>query len=165
MMQTILEIKEKLLCGTRLEFECELLSRGQGEAVVLYRLPRAGELEGVYLSEGAVSVGYFWEDRPYNVYHFVAADGQTLALYINISDSTQISVDTLHWRDLIVDLMIEPGGACRVLDEHELPDQLDADLRLQITSATELLVTNAQTLLDEMTLRSRKLLKDVISKP
>lgn len=158
MMQTILEIKEKLLCGSRLEFECELLERKENEAVVLYRLPKSGDLEGIHLPEGALSVGYFWQDRAYNVYHFVTAEGETLALYVNISDSTRIDEAQLYWRDLVLDILIHPDGECRVLDEEEIPAGIDITLLRYIHVSKAQLLAAPGDLLQEIEGRSRQLL-------
>jgi len=158
-MQTILEIKEKLLCGSRLQFECELLERDKRQAVVLYRLPKAGDLHGVHLPEGALSVGYFWQDRAYNVYHFVAAGGETLALYINISDSTRIDETRLYWRDLVLDILIRPDGECQVLDEEEIPAGIDITLLRYIQVNKAQLLAAPQNLLQEIESRSRQLLQ------
>lgn len=124
---SIKEIKFTL-DGMQKEFDCELLTRGHGEAVVIYRMPRDVQLEDVLLRKNTVSLGYFWEDRPYNVYHWVDPLQDTVALYFNIADGTRISQRSIEWRDLTVDVLITPDGRCRVLDEHELPVDIDAGL-------------------------------------
>ena len=105
------------------------------EAVVIYRMPRAMLLEDVQLAQGTVSYGYFWRDRPYNAYHWVDDDKHTLALYFNIADRTRIGHDTIEWRDLTVDVLLTPDGRCRVLDEDELPADLEPGLRRYIDDA------------------------------
>lgn len=124
---SIKEIKSTL-GGTSKEFDCELLTRDRGEAVVIYRMPQDVKLEDVLLSKDTVSLGYFWEDRPYNVYHWIDPRQDTVALYFNIADGTRISRQSIEWRDLTVDVLITPDGRCRVLDEHELPVDIDAGL-------------------------------------
>ncbi len=124
---SIKEIKSTL-DGRHKEFDCELLTRGHGEAVVIYRMPRDVQLEDVLLRKDTVSLGYFWEDRPYNVYHWIDPLQDTVALYFNIADSTRISQRSIEWRDLTVDVLITPDGRCRVLDEQELPADIDAGL-------------------------------------
>ncbi len=125
--KSIKEIKSTL-GGIRKEFDCELLTRGPAEAVVIYRMPRDVQLEDVLLSKDTVSLGYFWEDRPYNVYHWIDPLQDTVALYFNIADGTRISQQSIEWRDLTVDVLITPDGRCRVLDEHELPSDIEAGL-------------------------------------
>ncbi len=99
MMQKITEIKEKLN-GQRMEFECAVLELGADEAVVLFRSDESYYVEDVLVPSGSLSVGYFWTGRFYNIYHWVSVEGETLALYINISDRTRITPQQLSWRGL-----------------------------------------------------------------
>jgi Protein of unknown function (DUF402) len=108
--RAIVEPKETL-AGERRRFACRLLASGPVEAVVPYRLPRAGQVGDVALPRGTLSLGYFWEARSFNAYHWVAPGGGTLALYVNIADRTRIGRATIAWRDLSVDLLITPTGA------------------------------------------------------
>jgi predicted RNA-binding protein associated with RNAse of E/G family len=124
---SITEIKTTLL-GERKTFACELLQATASDAVVVYRMPADHQLEDILLRKGTLSLGYFWQDRPYNAYHWIDAQLQTIALYFNVSDSTIISTESIAWRDLMVDVLITPGGHCRVLDEDELPADIDAEL-------------------------------------
>ena len=128
---TITEIKHTL-AGERKTFDCELLQRSAGEVVVIYRMPRDVQLEDILLRRGTVSLGYFWADRPYNAYHWIDERLDSVALYFNISDRTRIGEQSIEWRDLAVDILISPDGRCRVLDEDELPADLDAALRAYI---------------------------------
>ena len=132
--QTIVEIKTTL-SGERKEFQCELLRESTGEAVVIYRMPRDVQLEDVLLPKDTISVGYFWERKSFNAYHWIDDRKDTLALYFNICDSTRISTSLIEWRDLVVDVLMTPDGRCRVLDEHELPEKLE-DGMLQYIEST-----------------------------
>lgn len=127
----ITEIKTTLL-GERKTFACELLQATANDAVVVYRMPADRQLEGILLRKGTLSLGYFWQDRPYNAYHWIDAQQQTVALYFNVSDNTIISAEAIAWRDLMVDVLITPDGRCRVLDEDELPVDIDTELRQYI---------------------------------
>lgn len=133
--QTILEVKETL-AGQRREFRCELVKLDRDELVVSYRSPVAGEVAGVALPAGTLSLGYFWETRPYNVYHWLGPDSTTLGLYFNISDTTRITSRQVSWRDLVVDVLVTPDGRCQVLDEDELPHDIEPKLRQRIDITT-----------------------------
>ena len=124
-------------------------------------MPADLELEGVLLPAGTVSLGYFWEDRPHNAYHWVDDNGQTLALYFNICDRTHISSQQIAWRDLSVDILITPDQRCRVLDEDELPDDLDPSLLTRINDTRDSLCADPARLLQEFARRSRALLAEV----
>ena len=153
----IVEVKTTL-AGERKEFSCELLKRAEGELAVIYRMPRDVQLEDLLLPKNSISIGYFWENRPYNVYHWIGDQRQTLALYFNICDNTHISADQVTWRDLTVDVLITPDLRCRVLDEDELPDDLDHDLRTYIETARDALCADPKRLLFEFEDRRQVLL-------
>ena len=140
-MTSITEMKTTLL-GERKTFECELLQATASDAVVVYRMPADHQLEDILLRKGTLSLGYFWQDRPYNAYHRIDAQQQTIALYFNVSDNTIISAESIAWRDLMVDVLITPDGRCRVLDEDELPADIKADLRHHIESTRDQLCHN-----------------------
>ncbi len=156
---SIVEIKTTL-AGERKEFDCELLKFTRGEVVVIYRMPRDVQLEDLLLPKDSISIGYFWENRAYNAYHWIDEQSQTLALYFNICDNTRVSRQQVAWRDLTVDVLITPDLRCRVLDEDELPDDLDSDLRAHIESARDALCVDPAHLLQEFEARRRELLPE-----
>ena len=124
-------------------------------------MPSDHQLEDLLLRKGTLSLGYFWEGRPYNAYHWVGDNQQTLALYFNICDSTHISPEQVAWRDLTVDVLITPDQRCRVLDEDELPDDLDRDLLSHINTTRDLLCAEQQQLVREFEASSRTLLMEI----
>ncbi|TNF08791.1 MAG: DUF402 domain-containing protein [Gammaproteobacteria bacterium] len=145
----VLEIKETL-SGERLKFCCDVVDRGQNWLVVLYIVPEEVVLDSVKIPRGTLSFGYFWEDRPYNAYHFVGSQGQTLALYCNVSDSTCIREDKIYWRDLMVDVLVFPDGTGRVLDINELPESLSVILADSILDTATTLIATRYSLLTEL---------------
>jgi len=153
----ITEIKTTL-DGKQHRFECELLHRRAGEAVVVYRMPRDHLLEDILLREGTLSLGYFWQGKPFNAYHWIDERLDTVALYFNIADSTRIGEHEVAWRDLAVDVLIEPGGRCRVLDEDELPPDLDPRLLVTIHAARDDLCRRPLSLLGEYDKLTRSLM-------
>ena len=71
-LPAILEIK-RTLDGREKRFDCRLLTLAADarHAAVLWVAPAAMHVHGVDLPAGTVSVGHFWTDRPYNVYHWL----------------------------------------------------------------------------------------------
>lgn len=126
-LQAFVEIKHRL-DGSIQRFECQPVHVSDREAVILHRRSSEGRVADLVLPAGSLTFGYFWMDRPYNVYHFVTEAGETLGIYFNICDQTEIGAEVLSWRDLIVDLLATPDGRCRVLDAEELPEDLDEPL-------------------------------------
>ena len=156
-IQRITEIKSTL-GGERKTFDCELLAHNPGEVVVIYRMPRDVQLEDVRLRKGTISLGYFWQDRPYNAYHWIDEKNATVALYFNIADGTRISQQAIEWRDLTVDVLITPDGRCRVLDEDELPADIDAGLLAYINQTRDELCREPLSRLDEYDKLTRSLI-------
>ena len=148
---TIIERKTRL-DGSREEYRCEPLSLESGRRAVLrYALERDWVVAGSTISvpKGAVTVGHYWADRPYNVYHWLVG-GRTLAYYCNIATDTVIAADLVAYTDLVVDVLLRPSGAAEVLDEDELPDDLAPAHRLQIAKALEVLIANPRFLIREI---------------
>ena len=133
--QPFREIKHRL-DGSVKRFECFPVQRAQDEVVLLHKRSEEGRVDDLVLPAGSLTFGYFWTQRHYNVYHFVTETGQTLGMYFNLCDQTEISEEAVSWRDLIIDLLVTPDGRCRVLDAEELPPDLSTELK-QLISETE----------------------------
>ncbi len=133
-LPTILEIK-RTLGGARKEFRCRLVERQSDRAIVLFVADRAYQVPGLALPPGTVTLGHFWPGRPYNVYHWMQPSGTTLAHYFNLATDTSIDAETIRWTDLTLDVLVQPGTPPVVLDEDELPADLDPDTRSRIDAA------------------------------
>jgi len=115
----LLEVK-RTLAGEEKRFDCRVLARAAQRVVVLFVAPQAMNVHGVELPAGTATFGHFWEDRPYNVYHWLRPrDGAALGVYANLADDTRLTGDTLAWLDLIVDVLVLPGREAILLDEDE----------------------------------------------
>ena len=112
----VVEIK-RTLAGAEKRFACRLLEGDAHTAVLLWIAPGAMNVHGVELPAGTISFGHFWDDRSYNVYHWLGPAGHTLGYYFNIADETLISPGRLEWLDLAVDVLATPGGRLDVLDD------------------------------------------------
>ena len=145
----VLEIK-RTLRGVEKRFECRLLTSGTGHAVVLWIAPEPMHVHGVDLPAGTVSFGHFWEGRGYNVYHWLDPAGKTLGYYFNIADETCISAEVIAWRDLVLDVLMTPDGRCDVLDEDELPPDLDPALRARVEAGLRAILDNTASVLAEV---------------
>ena len=151
---TIREVKSSLLDKPDHAFDCELVAvettAGVAAAIILYRMPRAITIFGIDMPEGSFTLGYFWQDRPYNVYHWLDPDERTLAYYANVADRTAITATTIAWRDLVVDVLVRPNGSVEVLDEDELPADLPPPIARRIAYARDALVDGAAALAAEI---------------
>ena len=125
-------------------------------ALVRYVTERDRPLEGtdLVLRKGTVTVGHFWTDRPYNVYHWLDG-GKTIALYVSIATDTTITPAAIAYRDLVVDVLIRPSGALEILDEDELPPTIEPRDRLAIAKALETCITEGRRLSAEIERETR----------
>ena len=145
----ILETKATLE-GLRKEFHCRKLRSGQSAVTVLFISETAMQVAHLELPPGTVTFGHFWAQLPYNLYHWMSADGLTVGHYFNIADRTHIAHDTLSWRDLKVDVLCRPGIAPEILDEDELPADLAPTLRTYVEQGVGALLAALPALLPEV---------------
>lgn len=147
----VIEVKTRL-DGSRAEFTCDALALEPGRRAVLRYVTdrewRAGAAE-LAVPSGTVTVAHYWVDRPYNVYHWLTG-GRTLAYYCNVAADTQVEEGRVSYLDLTVDVLLRTSGAIEILDEDEVPADLDARYRKAIADALETLVTSPKRLMAEI---------------
>lgn len=143
--------------GLQKEFHCRKLRSGQSAVTVLFVSETAMRVAHLELPAGTVTFGHFWAHLPYNLYHWMSADGLTVGHYFNIADRTHIAQDTLSWRDLKVDVLCRPGLSPEILDEDELPADLTPVLRAYVAegvaavmAALPVLTLESETAADEL---------------
>jgi len=151
----ILEVK-RTLDGREQRFLCRLVEGDQRQAVVLFVAPAAMHVHGIDLPAGTVTFAHFWTGRAYNVYHWLDARSGTIAFYFNLADRTVIEPARLEWRDLTVDVLATPAGRVDVLDEDELPHQLDAVTRAYIADGKRSILADPRGLMAEIEGRTRE---------
>ena len=152
----VIERKTRL-DGSSVEFACAGLAIDPGRSAVLgYTLDRDWSVAGgiITVPRGAVTIGHFWVDRPYNVYHWLV-DGRTLAYYVNVSAPPRIATAAVEWLDLAVDILVRPDASFLVLDEDEVPPDIDPAHRRTIARALEAVVTSPRGFAREIESASR----------
>lgn len=156
-LTSIIEIKRRLV-GQEERFDCLRLA-GNAEHVVVLWIARAPmHVHGVDLPAGTISFGHFWTGRFYNVYHWVDAERRTtIGFYFNLADQTHIGGGELEWRDLVVDVLATPAGRLEVLDEHELPEVLDAETAAHIADGKAAILAAPPKVMAEIEAASRAL--------
>lgn len=152
------EIKHKLN-GERMQFECRLLERSERHAVLLYRIPEGVQVGGLALPAGTTTYAHYWTDRPFNVYHWVAPDGNTLAYYVNLGDTVAFREDEVEWRDLAVDILRTPDGRTQVLDTDELED-VPPGLRRKITAIRDQVLAELDEVVNEVAAATAQLRRE-----
>jgi predicted RNA-binding protein associated with RNAse of E/G family len=158
----VVEIK-RTLTGAEKRFDCRLLAGDAHHAVVLWIAPEPMHVHGVDLPAGTISFGHFWADRHYNVYHWVDASRRTIGFYFNLADRTQISAETLEWRDLVIDVVATPDGRLDVVDEDELPAAVDPEVAAHIADGRAAILGAPARLMAEIEAASSALYAEVFS--
>jgi predicted RNA-binding protein associated with RNAse of E/G family len=145
------------LDGTVVEYACDAVVVEPGRrAVVRYVSDQDRAIEGTDLvvRKGTVTIGHFWVDRPYGVYHWLDAN-RTVALYVNVATDTKIDANEIAYTDLVIDVLLRPGGAIEILDEEEIPPALEPRYRLAIAKALEVCVTEGRRLVSDIERETR----------
>ena len=163
-LHPVVEIKTTL-AGVEKRFDCLRLSGNRDRAVLLWVAREPMHVHGVDLPAGTISFGHFWTDRPYNVYHWIDPQQQTIGFYFNVSDRTRIADDRLEWRDLVIDVLATPAGRLEVLDEDELPPVVDPAAAAQIARAKAAILGAPAALMAEIETASRALYPLVFPPP
>ena len=122
----LVEERKHKLDGRTLIYPCVGLELGPGRAVLCYRIDRDTEVAdgALHLPAGTCTYAVFWTDRPYNVYHWCDARGETIAYYCNAATETEVAPEAVEWLDLEADVLITPDRCPRVLDLEEVPAHL-----------------------------------------
>jgi hypothetical protein len=152
---TVIEVKRRL-DGSERRYPCEAAEIADDHAVLLYRITGAGRVAEVALPPGTLTVAYYWTGRPYNVYHWIAPSGETLAYYFNLSGPVRLGRDRLEWEDLEVDVLVTPDGRVQVLDDDAVPAAAAPRLP-EIARARERVLADWPTVTGEVERASRGL--------
>jgi len=152
----VLELK-RTLDGREKTFRCQLIDGDRDHAVLLFISSSPMHVHGVDLPAGTVTFGHFWTGRFYNVYHWMDRRRATIGFYFNLSDETVIGDGRIEWRDLTLDVLALPSGRIEVLDEDELPSDLDATTRAHIGEGRQAILADPLSLMDEIERRSNAL--------
>jgi predicted RNA-binding protein associated with RNAse of E/G family len=136
-----------------------LLVESGVRAVILCSIDEPEVVAGgrITLEQGTLSLGYFWFERPYNVYHWLYG-GKTLMHYINIGRFHSLNDSSLVWDDYAVDVLAHPDGRVEVIDEDEIPQTVDSATRELIADATAAVLRDLDALVVEVENETRELL-------
>jgi len=152
---------KKTYFGESKVFDCDLVYKDdeQREVVIAYRPEKTMHFVGVEFPIGSVSLGYYWKNRNYNVYHWKDLRGKTLLFYFNISKDTRIQENSVTWLDLIVDIAVKPEESPIVLDEDEVPKNIEPQDKRIIETTKKQILDNIKSFTDEIEARTASILK------
>jgi hypothetical protein len=144
-------IEKKLtLSGSVQAFSCELVLLRRGFGVLRYVIDRAYDINGIRLQPGDVTCALYWEDRPYTLYVWQLQRDADRLYYFNIADSISLRPAEFIWRDLTLDVLIDGRGRATLLDDHELPPDLDEGLAGYIRAAVDHVMTQHPDIIREV---------------
>ena len=146
--------RKRYLDGREETFACQLVTLEKGFGILKYVLTRAWQVRDLTLPPGTVTYAFYWTARPYNLYWWQDQGGATLGYYFNLADGVRLSPQAFVWRDLVVDVLVQPATSgeawqVHVLDEDELPAALDQDLQAYVASATAQLLQDYPNVIRE----------------
>ncbi len=118
-------------------FQCELIYLSRECGILKYVTERAHSTGDLFLPAGTVSYGFFFRDEPFVLYRWFSPQGKLIGDYFNVADKIRISEKEFFWRDLFVDVLVRPSGKVDILDENEVPNNLEESLLAYIQNAKE----------------------------
>lgn len=150
--------KKLTLSGKLYSFECELLYLSNGFGALKYVIDREYNVGGITLRPGDITYAFYWTDRPYTLYIWHLSRNRVIH-YFNIADSISLPPTEFVWRDLAVDILIDSDRKISVLDEDELPADLDFELSRYIHAAKSAVLLNHDNIVREADCFVNKLLE------
>ena len=141
-----------------------LLLKAQNHHVVLFHeimdsfTMKTGPIE-LTIPIGSYTIAYYWKERPYNLYIWRDNEGNYLGSYFNIVRNTYMADKLLSFEDMIIDILVLPGGAHFILDEEELPVPLEQFESGSVKRALNSLLDSMDILLSQIIEESGKLYK------
>jgi hypothetical protein len=123
-----LERKQKADGSVR-EYRCTLAYQGGALTVVRFPMQRGGAIFAtpVVIPSGSVSFGFFWTNRPYNLYRMVTAQGEVIAHRFDAVADVRIGRGELSYRDLVLDWWALPDGTLLAEDTDEFQELVQSD--------------------------------------
>ncbi len=112
--------------GSVHEYVCDLVFASEELLVIVYVMNRGGTLPGIGLPvpPGSVSYGYFWRERPYNLYRMKRPDGSIIAHRIDAVTGVGWTEGVLEYRDVVLDWWLPATGGLIAEDQDELEDAI-----------------------------------------
>ena len=111
--------------GENVIADCYLQQLGNGDGVLKYYFKDTWDVDGLILHPPMYTLGYYSEHKPYNVYCWFNESDKLVAYYFNIVDQTKLRSNVFEFRDLIVDVLVYPDLQFSILDEDEIPGNMD----------------------------------------
>ncbi len=83
---------------------------------------------------------------------------RTAGVYFNIGETSEISAERVAWNDYAVDVVVTPDGTTRVVDEEELPPDVNVAVRELVATTRARILAGVTSLVREVEAEARRLL-------
>ena len=143
--------RKQLLGGGEQSFDCELVRLVERHSILKYTIHRERMVGTLKLAPGTVTFGFYWTDRPYTLYKWLSSSVVELGNYFNVADSVRLSPDQVVWRDLFLDVLVLPSGQVEVLDEDEIPGNVDNGILDYIAASKHLILSRNKEIIKSTT--------------
>ena len=113
--------------GTLKSYQCNLVYQHNNLRVLSFVMPTGstGFKTPISIPEGTISYGYFWLQRPYNIYRMKHND-KVIAHRFDAISGLYYTSDSVWYRDLVLDWWLTPKGELIEEDRKELQNMLEA---------------------------------------
>ncbi len=139
-----------MLSGELHEYHCDLALFTDTFGVFRYIIDREYHVDGITLHPGEVTTAFYWTNRPYTLYTWRHDKPGWEIYYFNIADRVSLARTEFVWRDLVVDILVDEHKKVHILDEDELPSDLNPELRDYIERAKHHLLTHYHQIIAEV---------------
>lgn len=122
------EIREtkRRLEGREETFICRALKITPWRAIIQFVSPTESYRAGFAIPAGAVTYGFFWRSRSYNLYRILAPHGELIAHRFDVITDVRLRPQRrqVEYLDLLLDVWVAPDGTATVEDEDEVEDHV-----------------------------------------
>lgn len=125
MLPAVEEVKHNL-DGSTERFDCRLVHRETGYAVLGYVSDRPYTVAGTELPAGSLTIGHYRPGNDYVLWEMYTPRAEMLGCYIHLCGEINLSDERVEWRDMTVDVWLGSDGRSEILDEDELDRSLTA---------------------------------------
>ena len=150
--------------GSERTYACRLVYRAPALVVVRFTLEAGGEFfrTPIAIPAGALSDGWFWTARPYNLYRMRNPGGQVIAHRFDAVAGVLIGDHEVAYRDLALDWWDTPDGTLLEEDRDEyealvLAGRLSLTDRAAAEDASRQVFSRYRHILEEVARREQKL--------
>lgn len=140
-MKKIIE-RKITLSGKEFIYNCNLICREDRRGILKYEVKKHHKVGNLDIKPHTITYAFYNKDKPFILYKWFDVKGKLMGNYFNISDSLHLFEEEFRWRDLTVDVMVYPDFRIDILDEKEIPEEIDDNLISYIDSTKSHIVKN-----------------------